>query len=555
MSFDDVTAKLVGPDKPTPRKVSSLDDSPEAVELRKREAAERAKAQGNGHDLEPHPAWPQPREIKVDLPPAPAFDGQALLPDILAAFVLDEADRMPCPPDYIAAALMVALGSVIGARCAIKPKHNDDWIVTPNLYGGGVGDPSTKKTPAFGVVLRFIDRLDAREAETLAEKMKIHEAEMAAFNARQSAIQAAMKKAAQGKGDGLSMDAAVQQMQDMRPPEAPYQRRYKSNDATIEKLGDLLSHNPPGILLFRDELIGLLSGFDKVGHEGDRSFYLEGFNGTGSFSIDRIARGSLHIPNLCLSVFGGIQPDLAERYLSSVTSSLDNDGLVQRFQMLVFPEPVAWEWRDRTPIKGAREAVRDLFDRLASFDPLLDGAAPSNDFVKLPHFSFDNEAQEIFVGWCNELHHIRIAQETNTLLVQHFGKYERLFCAVALILHLAEGGIGNVGKITALRAATWCEYLAGHARRVYGLVEAAKVTNAKLIGRRLVDGKLPDDGFTARDVWKKGWTGISSSGRAELALSILEEHSWVVSSEIDDQAGRPTRRYYTNPRIRRMVAP
>ena len=60
--------------------------------------------------------WPQPADLKVELPPAPAFDAVALLPCQIADFVLDEADRMPCSPDYIAAALVVALGSVIGAR-------------------------------------------------------------------------------------------------------------------------------------------------------------------------------------------------------------------------------------------------------------------------------------------------------------------------------------------------------------------------------------------------------------------------------------------------------
>jgi hypothetical protein len=33
----------------------------------------------------------------------------------------------------------------------------------------------------------------------------------------------------------------------------------------------------------RDELIGLLAGLDKEGKEEDRAFYLEGFNGTGSY--------------------------------------------------------------------------------------------------------------------------------------------------------------------------------------------------------------------------------------------------------------------------------
>jgi hypothetical protein len=127
--------------------------------------------------------WLEPKEIKTDLPLAPAFDAKTLLPATLADFVLDEADRMPCSPDYIAAALIVCLGSVIGARCGIKPKRRDDWIVTPNLFGGIVGDPSSKKSPALGTVTRFLDRLEAKEAEKLEDDKKIFEAEKAAYEA------------------------------------------------------------------------------------------------------------------------------------------------------------------------------------------------------------------------------------------------------------------------------------------------------------------------------------------------------------------------------------
>jgi len=72
---------------------------------------------------------------------------------------------MPCPPDFIAAAVLVALGSIIGARCAIKPKSNDDWLVVPNLLGGIVGDPSTKKSPAWSVALKPMDHLIAKTVE------------------------------------------------------------------------------------------------------------------------------------------------------------------------------------------------------------------------------------------------------------------------------------------------------------------------------------------------------------------------------------------------------
>lgn len=497
--------------------------------------------------------WPAPTEIKSDLPPAPEFDAKALLPAMLADFVLDEADRMPCSPDYIAAALIVSLGSVIGARCGLKPKRRDDWVVTPNLWGGIIGDPSSKKSPALGTVTRFLDRLEAKEAEKLAEAQKIFEAEKAAFEAHQGAIKKKMSAAAAGKGDGLKMTCAIEDLQGLEPPAEPHMRRFKSNDSTVQKLGDLLVQNPQGMLVFRDELIGLLASWDKEGSEGDKAFYLEGWNGTGSFNIDRIGRGSLHIKNLCISVFGGIQPELLERYLSGISSSLDNDGRVQRFQVLVYPNPVPWQWRDRYPVKGAREAVRDLFDRLASFDPLQDGAAPADDFVKLPHFFFDDCAQEIFVEWSTELNTVHIASEQSPMMQQHLGKFEKLFCAIALILHLAEGQIGAVTAHSALRAAAWCEYLAGHARRVYGLIEASRVTAARMVSRRLAERKL-DDGFTVRDVVRKQWAGITTTLQAEAALDILEDNHHIQSTESFNPTGRPTTRYSVNPQILRTAA-
>ena len=496
--------------------------------------------------------WQVPKEIKTDLPQAPVFEANALLPPTLADFVLDESDRMPCAPDYIAAALIVCLGAVIGARCGIKPKRRDDWIVTPNLFGGIVGDPSSKKSPALGTVTRFLDRLEAKEAKKLEDAKKIFAAETAAFEAHQSAVKASMKKAAGGKPDQLKMNAAIADLQDLQAPEEPKERRFKSNDSTVEKLGDLLVYNPQGMLVYRDELIGLLASWEKEGKEGDKAFYLEGWNGTASFNIDRIGRGSLHIKNLCISVFGGIQPELLERYLAGIATSLDNDGRIQRFQVMVYPNPVPWEWHDRYPVKGAREAVRDLFDRLAVFDPVQDGATPNDEFVKLPHFYFDDAAQDIFVEWCTELHTVHIANEQNPLMQQHFGKFEKLFCAIALILHLAEGSIGPVTGTSALRAAAWCEYLTGHARRIYGLVEAAKVTTARMVSRRLAEGKL-DDGFTVRDMVRKQWSGIATAMQAETALAILEENSHVQSQDGINTQGRPTVRYYVNPQIKKVA--
>ncbi|MFD2270906.1 hypothetical protein ACFS07_06630 [Undibacterium arcticum] len=120
---------------------------------------------------------------------------------------------------------------------------------------------------------------------------------------------------------------------------------------------------------------------------------------------------------------------------------------------------------------------------------------------------------------------------------------------MALIFHLADGQVGAIGIDSALRAASYTQYLESHARRIYGLVEVAKVTAAQTLGRRLSEGKL-QDGFTARDVRRKRWGGLGTAAQVESALDVLEEFGWVRAIETGGGGnGRPTTNYVINPQV------
>lgn len=67
------------------------------------------------------------------------------------------------------------------------------------------------------------------------------------------------------------------------------------NDATVEKLGELLNDNPRGLIQVRDELAGWLAPLDQEGREQDRAFWLECWNGTGPYTSDRIGRATARI--------------------------------------------------------------------------------------------------------------------------------------------------------------------------------------------------------------------------------------------------------------------
>ena len=500
-------------------------------------------------------AWPEPKPIQAALHPVPAFDPETLLPEALRGWVMDEADRMPCPPDFVAAGALVALGAIIGARCAIKPKARDSWLIVPNLWGGIVGLPSAKKSPAIGAALKPLDRLITRAMEAHQADLEGFEADRTVFEAKKDAIEGRIKAAAKDakKGD---LDSIAKELQGHRQqaPEAPTLRRYKSNDTTVEKLGELLRENPAGLLVLRDELVGLIASWDREGREGERAFYLEAWNGNASFDTDRIGRGSIFIPNLCVSIFGGIQPDKLTGYLEQAANALANDGMLQRFQVLVYPDHRAWEWRDRIPAKDARDQAFAVFDALAEFDPEDWGAAPADDFAKFPHFRFDEAAQEIFIEWSGDLHRSKMPGEDHPIIAQHLAKFDKLFPALALILHLvdcaATGQRGPVKVESALRAAAWCDYLEAHARRCYGLLTDDGLRAAQALADKVRQGKLAD-GFTARDVRRNQWRGLTTDEAVQAALDWLEDEGWLRADEVGGAgpgSGRRTWRYFINPK-------
>jgi hypothetical protein len=194
--------------------------------------------------------------------------------------------------------------------------------------------------------------------------------------------------------------------------------------------------------------------------------------------------------------------------------------------------------------------MRDLFHHLAVFDPEEAGAAPATEFTRLPTFHFDDQAQQIFIDWSTDLNASRIPKETMPLMRQHLAKFERLFCSIALIFHLTRVAPGPaVNAETAMRAAAWTQHLEGHARRVYGLLELQQIGTASSLARKLAQGKL-QDGFTVRDVQRKGWAGLTQTTVIEQALSVLEDHSYVVGVDQQHPAGGPqTLRFFLNPKV------
>jgi len=487
--------------------------------------------------------WPETLPLHSELPPVEAFS-EALLPVSFRSLIADVSERMQVPIDYPAVVMVLALAGVVNRRATIQPKDNDtSWIVVPNLWGGLIAPPGFMKSPVIQAATRPLHQLQAAYRREYQSSLAEHARAIEEWELSRSAWRD-LSKAALKKGK-----PALERLPD--PPSPPLLRRLIINDATFEAMHQTMSENPAGILVIRDELTGWWSQLDRAGREGDRAFCLQAWNGDTGHTIDRTGRGTIHVEACCMSMLGGIQPGRLRSYLAeALEDGPSNDGLIQRFQLLVWPDTEgSWKYVDRPPNTAAEERAAEVFRKLAAIDP-----------ANAIRFRFCPQAQELFVEWITELE-VRVrGDELHPALVSHLSKYRKLMPALALLFELADRAVadksGSLELCVSLehtaQAAEWCGYLQSHTHRIYSCVTTPQMRAAQVLAEKIKSRKVGANGFfTHRDVYVKGWSGLDNPEAVKLAALVLLDAGWIreQDGEVKRVGGRPSNRYQVNPRI------
>ena len=497
---------------------------------------------------------PEPQPIEKPLPDVEILDPD-FLPDGLKGWLVDIAYRKQVPLDFSVSTAITLISGLVGSRIGIKPKKYDDWLVIPNLWGMLIASPSMLKTPVIKDVLKPVEKLEKEADHTYKAECKKFAVANELRKIQIEGIKGKIKKSS--KPDLLAELENAMSDEETKP----IQKRYLANDATIEKLGIILNDNPTGITVIRDELAGLLASWERSGHEQDRAFYLEAWNGSGTFQVDRVGRASLSVNNLCLSVFGGIQPSKLAGYFQSL-NNYSNDGMIQRFQLSVYPDRLAnWQYVDRYPENESRAKAYRIFEQLAGFDPKT--LAVADEYDEQPYMRFAPEAQQMFKSWLETLEAKLRSEQLSALLEEHFGKYRSLVPSLALIFHLIDYASLTADEsakieqckqgvsVDALqKAIKFAEYLASHAKRIYSIMSDSGEQAAYQLSKRIVDGKL-SDGFTVRDIQQKAWHLLTDNTAINEAVKKLVASNWLTEIEPRPTGGRPAAvQYAINPRTR-----
>lgn len=335
---------------------------------------------------------------------------KGLLPPVIERFAFGQAETMGADPAGLAMSALAVCAAAISDDIAVQVKqHDPSWREPARLWVGLVGMPSTKKSPIMGAAMRPLRRIDGQLAQQ-------NDAAMRRFKSLSKAEQA-------------------------DNPE-PKQPRRVVEDATVESLQQVLADSPYGVMSIQDELSGWFGAMDKYtpgkGSAADRAFFLKSFNG-GQYAVNRVARGSSLIPNLSISLLGGIQPEP----LRKIAADSVDDGLIQRFLPVVLR--AATVGRD-APVGEAvadYEAVVEMLTRLAP-------PRAGNLSAPLP-LTFANGARAVRERLeCEHVSMVRALETVSPKLASHFGKLDGIFARLCVLWHCAEHPAGDLpGEISA----------------------------------------------------------------------------------------------------------
>lgn len=485
---------------------------------------------------------PQPIESSFSFasPLNPSF-----LPEPLREWIVDIAERKSVPIDFAAIPAIIQAGSCIGTSCGVRPKRYDDWVETPNLWGGIVAKPSQLKTPTLTDTIKPLKLLEKAADENYKARVAEYEIALKIWQTHEKELSKGSVRKPEDK----------RQLRELleNPPVKPQRERFIINDATVEKIAMIAEENPKGVLLVRDELYGLLASLEKPGHDTDRAFFLEAWNGYGSYTVDRVGRGELFVKKLCLSVVGLIQPDRLVSYFLDATAS-GNDGLIQRFQLLVSPDSVNLPLVDKEPNKVARDRAYGIYQKLATMD--FKQWAEDDLYADRLYVRFANNAQNLFDDWHQRLHTRLNNDELSPLLTEHLGKFRGLIPSLALIFYFIDAADGKLDEkciqvVHLMKAIRFGEYLESHARKIYDQFGDQSHHLAFEVSQHILAGKLKED-FKASDVQRRNWRGLKDIATVKKTLDILADAHWlfVHYEQSTPSVGRPAAPIYRiNPRV------
>lgn len=265
--------------------------------------------------------------------------------------VNDVVGAYQCNRDMVVASLFAVAGTAVGKRLVIDDGKYKNYMC---LWVCNVAPSGSNKSEPMRFLLRPLKDRDAYNYKRYWEELKLYKA----------------------AGDSNS--------------DKPIFKQYILSDSTPESRNQVLAVSTDGVMLFRDEIRGLIDDFGRYNKSGELSQLLSVFD-SDNIVINRKSDDTLLVESPFMSILGSIQPSVLPDTFGN--DLMMGNGFNQRW-LFCFPEdtpPAMYD--DGTTPSYAANRWREVIGNILIHDFNVDGGK----------LYLRGEAKKVYIQYYNRL--------------------------------------------------------------------------------------------------------------------------------------------------------
>lgn len=377
------------------------------------------------------------------------------LPIKIQRIVMEAHDCYGYPVDYLAGAMLVAIGLGIGNTHFARLKGK--WDESAILFMALVGRPGACKSHPLNFAIRPFTELDGVATRAYVKACEEYERQR---------------------------ELPIKERSEPHPV-APVCKRFLISDATPEAMLLIHSQNLRGICMWNDELAGWFKNFNRSNKGSDEEYWLKLFNANPSFSDRKGVKNSVYISRPFISVVGTIQNGILNEL---VQGSRTSNGFIDRLLFVMPHNQDKQPWSDKEPTFDIEAEWAEIIERLVAipYETDTDGNVIANILPFAP------DAKTRLYEWQR-----RNAEECNReecdALKGVYNKFDFHAIRFCLILQMARWACGEADRteidlLSVENAISLVDYFKSTARKVHGIISEMSLTEQQ----RAIIAALPD---------------------------------------------------------------
>lgn len=331
----------------------------------------------------------------------------------------------------------------------------------------------------------------------------------------------------------------------------PAEPRLLADDATAEKLGQLLAEQDGRIGIFASEgdVLDLMSGRYSDGMP-NIGVYLRGHSGD-THRVDRLNRPAEYVRRPAIAFGISVQPEVLAGL--KARPSLHGRGLLARF---LYALPASLLGRRAITAPPIPAVVRAEYDRQISRLLAIEAPVDENDRPTAHRIRFAPEAAARFEGFCGRVEAMLGPEGDLAHMSDWGGKFAGAVARIIGILHVAAHSEESRPWAIPIAASevddglAIAEYLLAHARVAFAEMGADPAAAAAELIRDWAD-RENQESFSKRDAWRALRGRFGRAADLDAPLSMLVDHGYLREQEASPRTSRgrkPSQVYLVNPR-------